>query len=96
MGFLSGLMKPKKRKGCGWMARPAVVVREGDRFGDWTVIKEAGPRKDKRYFECECVCGTVKEVQLTSMRQGTSTNCGCRNPKLMKLNDLTGQRFGFS
>ena len=50
----------------------------GKRFGYWTVLKRA-PNKGKRVFWlCRCVCGNVKIVQGTSLKNGVSKSCGCK------------------
>jgi hypothetical protein len=54
----------------------------GRRFGRWVVIKKHPERQ--RYpgcvfilWLCRCDCGTERPVIGNSLRQGTSTNCGC-------------------
>lgn len=65
------------------MNRPIDLT--GNRFGKWTVLEYVG----KRHWKCLCDCGTIKDVNADSLRQGRSTSCGCnRHP------DLTGKRFG--
>lgn len=57
-----------------------IEVNPGDTIGYWTIIKQT--RKDSksnRYFLCECICGTTKEVRLDHMRSGNSLQCGCKN-----------------
>lgn len=61
----------------------------GQRFGKWTVLervendKHGSPR-----FLCKCDCGTLKEVLSFTLRNGTSTNCGCY------LNEKTDAKIG--
>lgn len=40
---------------------------------------------------CECDCGVNKLVRMSSLRNGTSTNCGCVH-KFLK--DVVGERHG--
>lgn len=49
----------------------------GQRFGKWFVIQRAPNRGKAVMWECLCDCGTVKIVHGTSLKSGTSTNCGC-------------------
>jgi hypothetical protein len=53
-------------------------VFPGDRYGRWTVIREVDKRKQERYVECQCDCGTIKTVGLKSLCRGSSTSCGCK------------------
>jgi hypothetical protein len=43
----------------------------------------------KKYWLCRCDCGVVKDVNSENLRNGKSTNCGCKRTR-----DLTGRRFG--
>ena len=68
----------------------------GQKFGKWQVIKRSENKKNNQiYWVCKCECGTFKEVNGTSLRSGTSTNCGCvRRQKMSnKRQDLGGQKF---
>jgi len=50
----------------------------GQVFGRWTVIKQSTNRYNRHaYWECECECGTIKEVSATSLKGGRSKSCGC-------------------
>ena len=58
----------------------------GMKFGQWTVLRQAPMRKDKRGYNivmwhCVCDCGTEKDVYANSLRHGTSTSCGCHQRK---------------
>lgn len=73
-------------------------ILDNQQFGEWTVIKYAGDRKQL----CRCSCGTIKEVDTSSLKSGRSSNCGnkAKHPsskssstdKLFK--DLTNKHFG--
>lgn len=58
----------------------------GQQFGDWTVLSYAGNRK----WNCVCVCRTHSAVRGTTLRDGQSQSCGCRNE-----NSHVGERFGY-
>lgn len=50
-----------------------VINLEGKRFGKWIVLSY----EDKSRWNCRCDCGTSKSIHGTTLRGGTSTNCGC-------------------
>ena len=65
----------------------------GQHFGMWTVLKES-PQRDAAggiMWECQCECGTIKNVAGLSLRKGKSTCCGCI--KQNQSNSMIGQRF---
>lgn len=50
----------------------------GLRFGKWTAIKIVGKNcYGGMMWLCQCDCGTCKPVDGRSLRDGTSTSCGC-------------------
>lgn len=57
----------------------------GQRFGSWTVIE---PRPGYRWL-CQCDCGSEREVQSKSLKNGRSTSCGCSYKK--KPGDVIGR-----
>lgn len=63
------------------------VDHTGKVFGFWTVNKFVGRAKhNKQVWLCKCVCGTQKEVLISSLQQGKSSSCGC------KANELRGEK----
>ena len=51
-------------------------VKEGDKFGDWTVINTDVPsRNNSRYIKCQCKCGAINEIHASSLRNGKSSSC---------------------
>lgn len=62
-------------------------ININDRFGYWTVI-DIAPNlvspdgTSRKAFKCQCDCGTIKNVAATLLRNGKSTNCGCRGSYL--------------
>jgi hypothetical protein len=67
-----------------------IIDLSGMRFGFWTVIKRSNKKANEVYWICKCVYGIQKEVSSKSLRDGRSTNCGCKK----RNEDLTGKRFG--
>ena len=61
----------------------------GRKFGKWSVIKRDYDSKNEVRWICKCDCGTIKTVSSASLKNGTSTNCGCE-----KFVDLSKRRFG--
>ena len=52
-------------------------IHTGHRYGYWTITGDAVRiNRDLRY-PCQCVCGTVRLVSAITLRNGSSTNCGC-------------------
>ena len=51
----------------------------GKIYGQWKVIglSEKESKSQTIYWECICSCGQVRDVIGTSLRDGSSTSCGC-------------------
>lgn len=49
----------------------------GKRFGRWTVLAPAQRRNRAMFWECQCDCGTVRDVKENSLTHGKSHSCGC-------------------
>lgn len=74
-------------------------VKMGDKFGDLTIISNAGGE----HWLCKCDCGNIKKVHSSDFVYGKTTSCGCKNvskvgsaPELeIKdfIEDLTGKKF---
>jgi len=45
------------------------------KFGKWTVIKRVEAHRKHTIWECQCECGTVKNVYSTHLIQGNSRGC---------------------
>lgn len=51
-------------------------VEVGQKIRGWTVIDATPIRRNRaRYVKCRCACGTEREVQLMSLKHGTSSRC---------------------
>lgn len=58
----------------------------GQIFGEWTVLRRAESNgKSQTYWICRCVCDVERAVSGGSLRDGKSTNCGCRRNLKNKL-----------
>ena len=60
----------------------------GRQFGNLTVLRKAERRK---YWICQCACGTEKEVLAWSLLRGATRSCGCL-PYPRK--DISGEKRG--
>ena len=65
------------------MSKP-VEVKVGDVYTRLTVIEEPFSKRDasgtcKRFVKCQCSCGTIKVVSLSSLRMKSTKSCGCLN-----------------
>jgi len=53
------------------------IVKRGDKFNRWTIIREVEQQWKHRMFQCKCSCGTTKVITLQSLKRGASKSCGC-------------------
>lgn len=69
----------------------------GKTFGRWTVLSRAArpntTTNGGTYWLCRCSCGVERVVWGNSLRNGTSTSCGC-SKKIKIPFDLAGEQFG--
>lgn len=63
----------------------AVEVQRGSVFNRYTALSEVFG-KSRRYFLCECSCGTQKEVMLKHLLSGKTQSCGCLREEVGKTN----------
>jgi len=59
-----------------------IVVNPGDNFGRLTIVEEVDshskrPKRWRRYFLCQCECGKTIIAELSHLRTGHTTSCGC-------------------
>lgn len=88
--------------GCKKIVRPnaQAIINAGDVFNNWTILREADKRGNKRFFAVRCACGTEAELNMTSIITGHSKSCGCLKRELTKARhaqnreDLSGATFG--
>lgn len=59
---------------------------DGQKFGEWTVIKDT----KRHYVLCRCSCGTEREVLKQALKDGRTKSCGHAFFK----DDITGRKFG--
>lgn len=57
----------------------------GQQFGNWTTIEELEPEKSMyngklkyiRRVKCKCICGTIRNVNWSRLKNGKTNSCGC-------------------
>lgn len=68
-------------------SKKVVILKEGERFGRLTVIREVEPKiygsnGYVRYFLCKCDCGNESVVSIHNLRNGVTRSCGCLRKEL--------------
>ncbi len=63
-------------------------IQIGHRYGHWVIISETqGSAGDTRYL-CQCGCGNEKLVPAITLRNGSSTSCGCQcGERALRISD---------
>ena len=56
-----------------------IELKPGDKYSYWTIISisDFTNKKGDTYYNCECQCGTVRDVISRHLRNGKSKSCGC-------------------
>jgi hypothetical protein len=60
----------------------------GSIFGNFTVLALSRTARDKKYWECQCVCGMIKEIRGDRIAKYINKPCKC------DMIDLVGKTFG--
>lgn len=67
-------------------------IKNGEKFGKLEIIEEVSSiissNKPRRVFKCMCECGNTIDVQLSSLRTGHTTSCGCYQKQKAKEGQL--------
>jgi hypothetical protein len=56
---------------------PSRDLEPGEPFGNLTVLRKLGTNGKETFYECECVCGTIKSFRRCNLVGGYSNSCGC-------------------
>jgi len=57
----------------------------GKKFGRLTILELDHRDKWKnKHYKCICECGTIKAINVGSLRTGRTTSCGCYNLEILK------------
>ena len=62
----------------------------GEVFNNWTVVGAASRKggDGALWWECRCVCGKVKDVDGSNLRQGRTKSCGCVNRVVFEFSKI--------
>ena len=69
-----------------------VKPRIGDKFNRWKVIEYCGYEDGNEYCLCECDCGTIKKVEIWTLKHGITKSCGCYHAEILKKINWTGYK----
>lgn len=58
-------------------AHNAIPVKEWDIYWVWEILYEVEKVWKRRIFNCKCVCGSTKIIQLHQLRMLLPKSCGC-------------------
>lgn len=50
----------------------------GENYGQWEILQSDQPIRYNKRWKCRCSCGIEKIVFEYSLKNGSSTNCGCK------------------
>lgn len=87
-------LKKGHTKSCGCYAKSLINDLTGQKFGRLTVLEKAehyvSPNGNyMSRWKCQCECGNIVIANASSLKNGTTTSCGCA-----RFQDLTGMKFG--
>lgn len=69
--------------------KSAHKIQIGHCYGHWVIVGEAQKMGSDMRYLCQCRCGTEKLVSAITLRNGSSTSCGCmRKEKPPKISDF--------
>lgn len=60
----------------------------GTVYGNLTVLSFYGRKDSRKYWNCRCECGSVREYMQVSLDAGRSKSCGCKRMENMKKASL--------
>lgn len=60
---------------------PAAIDLIGKKINRWTIL-QIDLSKNRTYYICKCICGTLKSVRKTSLITDSSKSCGCLNREI--------------
>lgn len=72
-----------------------IEMKNGDKYGDLTVIGEVKRGRKRREVICQCTCYNLTITTVDSLRCGKTQSCGCRRSDFAKtkLIDISGKTF---
>jgi len=68
-------------------------ISVGDKFSRWTVLEFSGPdSKYRKYWKCQCDCGTIRNVRGTELNYGQSRSCGCYQKEIARNQQIKNNK----
>lgn len=65
-----------------WERKKYYAEMIGMVWGEWVVI---GSSQKGGYVQCQCRCGVIRDVRVSTLKDGTSKSCGHINKKPIKV-----------
>lgn len=62
-----------------------LVDLTGEVIGEWTVIRRYTDKMHPTRWVCICSCGNTHNVLARSLKDKSSTNCGCKTPEKLSV-----------
>lgn len=79
-------------KSCGCLVKAQDIANQ--RFGRLIALYPIGKRANgTTIWHCRCDCGVEKDIDISSLNNGSCQSCGCLRSDLKAL-DITHQKFG--
>lgn len=66
-----------KSTSCGCQRKTSLLAKEGDRYGRLVLVKQVENQGSKVRWTCLCDCGSVRQANLTNLKSGRVSSCGC-------------------
>ncbi len=67
-----------------------IQIPIGTEYERLTTISETFKKNGRTYITCQCTCGTVKDIQVSHLREGHTRSCGCLQRENAGKNHKTG------
>lgn len=67
-----------------------IKIKNGEKFGRWTVLENLGVIEGYPRVRCECACGVIKTVVLYDLYRGKTKSCGCFRKERLTTHGMTG------
>jgi len=72
-------------------------LEKNQKIGYWTVLDpdpEVNRTRHKKVALCQCICGKIKLVNISTLKNGISQSCGCRRAERMSAEQIKGKETG--
>jgi hypothetical protein len=72
--------------------RKKIEIEKGTKWGRCLFVKDADPKNKVRMVTIKCDCGTIKDINLDSLKRGITNSCGCLHKELKGKPNLKNQK----